>query len=1529
VISDQTITRGPPVAVVGIGCRFPGGINDPASFWKLLNEGRDAIDEIPSDRIDLAHFFDERPATPGRIMSRWGGFLDRIDQFDANFFGISPREAERLDPSHRLVLETAWEGLEDAGIDIVRLDGSATGVFIGQWLSDFEGRLFADTEAVDFFMTTGSGRYCTSGRLSYLLGLRGPSLTLDTACSSSLVAIHLAVRSLRNGESTLALAGGVNVILQPHISVAYSQSRMMAPDGRCKFGDASGDGYVRSEGAGIVVLKPLSQAQADGDRIYAVIRGSAVSNDGRSSGSMGTPSRVGQEALLRTALKDAGVEPASIGYVEAHGTGTRAGDPVELGALGAVLGEGRNPAPRTLVGSVKTNLGHTEGAAGAAGLIKLALALHHAKIPASLNFQEPNPAVDWARAPFEIARQAVDWNGEGRVGGVSAFGIAGTNAHVVLESAPAAPSVAAAMTASRPALLVLSARSSNALRELAHRYAELLAGVDRCRLDAICWNAATRRAALECRATFLADNAAAMVERLSAYAAGEAALAEGTVHAAPTRAPVFIVPGQGGQWIGMARGLVVSEPEFRNALQACDVAARPWLEGSLLAQLALDPGQDGFRLDRIEWIQPALVAVAIAYGRWLGSLGIRPSSVVGHSLGEVGAAHLAGTLDLSQAMRIICRRSALMGRTSGRGAMAMVDLSMPDADIRLAGRKHQLAVAVSNSPRSCVVSGDPGALKALLAELEADGVFCRLVKVDVASHSPQMDEPAAELVRELRDILPREATIPILSSVLARPAEGREFDADYWGRNLRQPVRFGACIEQLVDDGASAFIELGPHPVLVPAIAQTAQARGANVLTLACGRRDEPEVDTALTVIASLWSAGHQIDWSKVMNPAGPVDLPKYAWQREHHWVREADPGDSRRRSGAKAATIDPEHADWLHALRWVDAGALPMTAATTATQTVLLVGAISADEATGWRGAFDSERARLRLCATGAEAVFVLSEPESRPDAIVLLAEHAAMRPFDVLDLLRCLASQDAPGAVGTRLFIATCGAQSVDGHPRARVAVEQAALWGLGRVLAEEHPELWGGLVDLDPLADTRVQAAQLAAQVNRGLAERQVAWRDGRRFALRLQSLDIAAAVSTTPGWSTDGAWLVTGGLGAVPLRLASSMVAHGVRRLVLLGRRPLPPRSEWLVTPADSRDGRRIAAVRALEAAGASVHLLVADVSDSQDLERTLRDYASEAWPPIVGVLHAAGVLETGLAAQVDRASFERVYAPKVAGALALDRLLPEVKRFVMISSISAALGIAGMSAYAAANAALDALAHDRRARGQHGLSIQSGAWIDTGMHSGLSAEGNLRQLQAMGIQGHSPEHAVALFNALAGRPEASITVLPIDWAAFRAAKRGRDLSMFSGRGPIGTQVERSGDALAQRLASAADASGRRRLMEPVVREAIAKVLKLHPTRIDPRKPLGAMGLNSLMAMELRNGLEAALGRALSATLAWNYPTLESLVEFLCGEAPLHVKASNAKPAATTSSAVAEDAARTIGAIAQLSNEDAARLLRRKR
>lgn len=859
----------------------------------MLLEGRDAISEIPGDRIDLSRFFDERPATPGRMMTRWGGFLSHIHELDAAFFGIAPVEAECMDPHQRLLLETAWEALEDAGEDIAALEGTNAAVFMGQWTSDFENRVFSDPDLITFPMTMGSGRYGAAARLSYVLGLRGPCLSIDAACSSGLACVHLAVQSLRAGECELALAGGANLILQPHIHIAYSQSRMMAPDGRCKFGDASGNGYVRSEGVGVVVLKSLDKAQHDGDHIYAVIRGSAVNNDGRSSGSMGRPSRIGQVELLQRAYADADVAPAAVGYVEAHGTGTRAGDPVELGALSQVLGEGREPGRHAWVGSIKTNIGHTEATAGIAGLIKAALVLRNGAIPPSLHFNQPNPTIPWAELPLKIATQVIDWpKAEGapaRFASVSAYGIGGTNAHVVLEEAPALLRAPSSTRSAAANLLVLSARSPESLRVLARRYSEWMDANPEVSLEALCWNAATRRTGLSHRASFVSRNSHSLAESLRDYADDFAAVpAEVAADVTPKRV-CFVVPGQGAQWLGMARELAREQPVFREALEQCDRAMQPYTDWSLVEQLAANPGDGTFRLEQIDVIQPVLVAIAIAYAHLWRSLGIEPAAVVGHSMGEVGAAYIAGVLDLGQAMRIICRRSALMRRTSGQGAMALVDLSMDDARARLRGREAAVSVAVSNSPHSSVISGAPNAVSEVITELERDGIFCRLVRVDVASHSPQMEPLARELLVELADLQPHAERTCIVSTVLARKAEGSEFDAGYWARNLRQPVMFSKAVSALIEEGMTTFIELGPHPVLLQSIEQTALASGVSATAIACGRREEPEVATFLAAVGAAWCAGLPVDWTRLMADCqSRLSLPQYPWQRERLWTEAA-----------------------------------------------------------------------------------------------------------------------------------------------------------------------------------------------------------------------------------------------------------------------------------------------------------------------------------------------------------------------------------------------------------------------------------------------------------------------------------------------------------------------------------------------------------------------------------------------------------------------------------------------------------------
>jgi acyl transferase domain-containing protein/acyl carrier protein len=900
------------IAIIGIGCRFPGGANDPEAFWKLLCDGVDAISDIPLERFDVEPFYDPTPGTPGKMVTRWGGFLKDIDKFDASFFGISPREASSMDPQQRLLLEVAWEALEDAGQVPVKLVGSRTGVFLGMCYDDYINLEMDDTENIDIYVNTGGARSVTAGRISYALGLQGPCLAIDTACSSSLVAVHLACQSIHNGESAMALAGGVNLILQPEFSIGFSQASMLSPDGRCKAFDARANGFVRSDGVGLVLLKRLSQAQADGDPIYAVIRGGAVNNDGRSGGFLMTPSQRGQEAVMRDAYRNANVSPGQVHYIEAHGTGTSVGDPIEAGALGAVITEGRAKDRPCMIGSVKTNIGHTEAASGIAGLIKVALSLKHRAIPANLHLQEPNPKIPFDSYSLAVQREYGAWpvNSTAALAGISSFGINGTNAHLVLEEAPAFEAMTDQTNASEAQLLTLSAQSHEALKAMAQSYrAYLMDEKTNDSLRDICYTASARRAHHEHSMALVAHSREELAEHLEAYLEGTARGGTSVGRRLPgdKRKLVFVFPGQGAQWFGMGRELLQHEPVFRESLKRCEEAMSEFVEWSLLEQINLD--EQASRLNEIEVIQPTLFAIQVSLVALWRAWGIEPDAVIGQSMGEVAAAHVAGALSLRDAARIICRRSRLLKSVSGQGGMAVVGLSFDQAQSALGGYESSLSIAVSSSPLSTVISGDHQALEQLIGKLEAQDIFARLVKVDIASHSPQMEPLREDLLQALEETKPQRASVPVYSTVEGRVSDGQEFDAGYWVRNLRKPVLFSSTVERLLEDGHDIFIEISPNPVVLSAIQQTLQHLNREALLLSSMQRDERERAVMLGSLGSLYTAGRELDWNRLYPLRGrSVQLPSYPWQRERFWIddHESNGQDKRRRRLASAGSGHP-----------------------------------------------------------------------------------------------------------------------------------------------------------------------------------------------------------------------------------------------------------------------------------------------------------------------------------------------------------------------------------------------------------------------------------------------------------------------------------------------------------------------------------------------------------------------------------------------------------------------------------------------
>jgi acyl transferase domain-containing protein/NADPH:quinone reductase-like Zn-dependent oxidoreductase/NAD(P)-dependent dehydrogenase (short-subunit alcohol dehydrogenase family) len=878
-----------PIAVIGLGCRVPGGGHDAASFWQLMHDGIDAITPIPAERWDQAALYDPDPAVPGRIAAGAGGFLRNVDEFDPGFFGIAPREAEGMDPQQRLLLEVSWEALENAGQAPDRLQDSATGVYMAACSSDYAYLQLksGDTGLLDAHFTSGIAHSVFSGRLSFLLGLRGPSLTIDTACSSSLVAIHLACQALRNTECSMALAGGVNLILAPDLFVALSHSRMLAPDGRCKTFAAAADGFARGEGCGVVVLKRLSAAQTDGDRVLAVISGSAVNQDGPSS-SLTAPNGPAQEAVIRAALAFANIAPGQVGFIEAHGTGTQLGDPLEVQALGAVFGKDRPTDRPLLIGSVKTNVGHLEAAAGVTGLIKIVLALQNRTIPPHLHFDAPSPHIAWRDLPLQVAVQPVCWEpiGGRRIAGVSSFGFSGTNAHVILEEPPARAAPSASSTR-RAHLLAVSARDRKALGELAEQYADTLAEMTGVELADVCHTANSGRAHFEHRATIVASTMDETLAGLRSLGRGEPSRAVKTASIA-RRDPLriaFLFTGQGAQYPGMAKGLYDASEVFRQALDRCAAILAPQLDRPLLD--VLFPSDPKFALiDETQYTQPALFSVEYALTELWRAWGVMPNILIGHSVGEYVAACIAGVFSLEDGLRLVALRGRLMQSLPSGGSMAALLAGEEEVAGAVAPYAGQVSIAGINGPRQTVVSGSATAVAQICRTLGERGIQHRLLPVSHAFHSPLVAPILDQFETAVGTVNLAPPRLRLVSNLTGRPVVADEITRpEYWRRHMREAVRFGDGLRALEAARVDCCIEIGPAPALLPLVGSAlALAPSRLVPSLRKGR---PDWEQMLDSLSAVYLAGHQVDWRALSDGARRiVDLPTYPFQRQRHWFR-------------------------------------------------------------------------------------------------------------------------------------------------------------------------------------------------------------------------------------------------------------------------------------------------------------------------------------------------------------------------------------------------------------------------------------------------------------------------------------------------------------------------------------------------------------------------------------------------------------------------------------------------------------------
>ncbi|WP_302186133.1 type I polyketide synthase [Streptomyces sp. AC550_RSS872] len=1494
-------TEDDPIVIVSAACRFPGGVRTPEELWRFVLDGGDAIGPFPEDRgWDLDHLYHPDPGNPGTSYVREGGFLTDVAEFDAGFFGISPREALAMDPQQRLLLETSWEVLERAGIVPASLAGSRTGVFVGS-NGETYSTLLGSSE-VEGHVLTGTASSVLSGRIAYALGLEGPAMTVDTACSSSLVALHLAVQALGAGECDLALAAGVTVMSGPEIFLEFSRQRGLAVDGRCKaFGpDADGTGW--GEGVGTVLLERLSDARRLGHDVLGVIRGTAVNQDGASNG-LSAPNGPSQQRVIRQALAEAGCEPSDVDAVEAHGTGTRLGDPIEAEALLATYGQDR-PADRPLwLGSVKSNIGHTQAAAGMAGVLKMLFAMRHGQLPRTLHAPEPTPEVDWSQGAVELLTGTRPWPDAGRPrrAGVSAFGVSGTNAHVILEQAPEADVVAAEQppALNTPALpWVLSARSAPALAAQADRMLVRLPEADPADIGRAL---VTTRTLWPERAVLLAEEPADREAALTALTGGEtdARVVRGT---ADTRGRVvFVFPGQGAQWPGMAARLWESSPVFAQWMDRCAEVLAPLTDWSLTEVIHQTDGAPG--LDRVDVLQPASWAVSVSLAGLWRACGVEPAAVVGHSQGEIAAACVAGGLSLEDGAALVTLRSGLIAEElSGQGGMMSVGLSPADTQERIRRWDGRISVAANNSRHSTVVAGEPEALAELLAECEAAGLRARRIPVDYASHSAQVERIEARLTELAAGVAPRSGRIPFHSTTTGARLDTAGLDAAYWYRNLRRPVLFGPVTEELLAQGHDVFLEMSPHPVLVPAVQDAVDETGTVAAAVGSLRRDDGGPERFLLSLAEAFVRGAPVDWRAVLGSTGtrPVELPTYPFQRSRFWPEPAQ-------APAGTAPGGDEDAPLWQA---VDRGDLDAVAAELALpdgrSLTELVPALS-----GWRrrqrdsALVDHWRYRVTWtpvtpavpAALPGDWLLVTDDPEGPVArwALTALGEDTAtvVTPADVrtrprtpedhawTGVVSLLGLADSPhprhpgvpvGVADTLTLLTVLRETGIDaplwcltqgavgtGRSDQVSAPDQAQLWGLARVLGLECPERLGGLVDLPAEPDDRA-AGLLRAALTTTPDEQEYALRPAGLRVRRLVRAPLDRSAVRRP-WRPrpDGTVVVTGGTGALGARVARWLAHAGAGHLLLTSRRG----------PAADGAPELVAELGAL---GTEVTIAACDVADRDQLAAALAEVPDRF--PVTAVVHTAGISRNAPLAETTPAELAEQCAAKALGARNLDELLAghDLDAFVLFSSGAAVWGSAGQGAYAAANAYADALAADRRRRGLAATSVAWGSWAGGGMVDDDLA----RELARGGVRSMDPDLAIGALQQALDHDEAALTVTDMDWERFAAAytaARPRPLLDDIPEAARTDTAEPDTELpdLAARLSRLSAADRDRELLDLVRAAAAAALGHTGAEAITPSKPFKDLGFDSLTAVELRNRLTAATGLRLPATLVFDHPT----------------------------------------------------------
>jgi acyl transferase domain-containing protein/acyl carrier protein len=1541
VITPQNSQLNEAIAIVGMGCHFPGGVTNPEQFWDLLQRGGNSRSEVPGDRWDLDTYYDADPDAPSKVLTRYGHFVGEVDQFDPAFFGISPREATAMDPQHRLLLAVGWQALERAGLAVERLAGAPIGVFVGTNAHDYEEllqqHLGEDPDSpLKNYASIGVHPSSAAGRLAYTFGFTGPAVTLDTACSASLVAIHQACNSLRLGECDVALTGGVLLNLTQTTYIATSQAKMLSPDGQCKAFDAAADGYGRGEGCGMIVLKLLSQAQKDGDQILAVIRGTAVNQDGPSS-ALTVPNGQAQQQLIKRAIAQAKVSPAEISYLEAHGTGTSLGDPIELNAATAVLGKERSPEQPLWVGSVKTNIGHLEAAAGISGLIKIILSMQHQQIPPHLHLKEPNPKINW-QPWFQVPQSLTPWDVPGkRLAGVSSFGFTGTNAHVIVEEAPVTEA-SPTSTVERPwHCLKLSAKDDKALRELAQKYSDFLVGAAETDLANICFSANVGRLSYRHRLSLAASTKAEFQENLAAFAkgAGAIALSSGVVGSGETPKIAALFTGQGSQYVGMGRELYATQPTFKRAMDRCAEILATYLERPLL-EVLYGENADETLLAQTAYTQPALFAIEYALYQLWQSWGIQANAVMGHSVGEYVAACVAGVFSLEDGLKLIAHRGRLMQQLPAGGTMVSLLASVETVRDYLTDYP-DVAIAAMNAPEGTVISGSAASMQALVEKFAAAGIKHKTLQVSHAFHSPLMEPMVAEFQAIAQEITYAVPQITFISNVTGKVVTTEVTTAQYWCDHVLAPVNFVAGMAAIAQQGCQIFLECGAKPILLGMGQQCVAVKDSAWLPSL--RAEQPDWQQLLSSLGELYVRGIAIDWQGFDRDYPhrrkvTFSLPTYPFQNERYWV-ETQPLQPKTQATVTPSSTIVEllEAGNVQALISQLQGGSPFSENLTPTQVIeqlirLHRGEQQTDNAPGaiadllfkvqwqsqpaltpavlppgqWLLLADQQGLAIgvaNLLQTQNHQCFIIphsTEADTLFDLEVRineLAQHQT-RPFygvialngwerngeniapewDWEESLRpkitplITAVQKFSHLLGTppKIWIVTCQAQGINNG----IKLAQVPLWGLGRTIALEYPNLWGGLIDLDEAASLSQAAQQITAEILQTQPVNQVAYRETTRYLPQLGRSPQTQSLKLSP----DHSYLISGGLGDLGLRVAQTLVSQGARHLVLLSRRGVTQDSQQAV-------------IDHLVAAGAKVQAIAADVSNWSAMIQAWATI-TETMPPLRGIIHAAGVLADGLLQNQNWADFAKVMEPKVQGAWYLHRLSQAQKLdfFVCFSSATSILGSPAQANYATANAFLDGLCAYRNQLGLSALSINWGPWADVGMAATLAT-----RLEQVGWKLIPPSQALEALVQLLGS-QGQMGVIDFTWENLQQHLLDEVKPFFAQVMPaaLAQRVTPKAEAIAlavdrpifEQLLQV-DAPDREALLRVYLQQNVGKVLGLKVNQLPPvDQDLLGMGMDSLMIMQVLNQLKQDLKLMVYPREFYERPRIDELATYFANE-----------------------------------------------